>query len=788
MAAAARNFNNTMRPQWWVALAFGPLCGGLVGGTTTTTTITIPSTCPVNACVLYLTCAGASDWENNHCRGECVACTTENAAWVEEIDMLTWASCGGSYSGLGYSQFCPVTSCSRACDTMFNRMWMRVISYVNCATVAEESAALIGDVKELCRIDDWDVSLNTNIRFALSPAANYYDGGVVAGGLFDDTYGFVDDDTTIDDYDLTDYYWRFMAMSYDFDLSRWDTGSVTNMVDTFYHASHFNSDLSQWDTSQVTSMDSAFEGAESFKSDLSSWSVSGVTSSVGFRNTFKGSGLGCDTDPSIPTWYSGYGATTSCATTTTTTTARVCGPGLMVAQPNSASNGMTFCTACPVGQYTDTESSETACQNHTSCPSGQVQILQPDNSHDVACGVRTGSHCNQSDQFVIGHLTNSSEGKWMLECTAVDRYYCPWSSDAGPNSTHILDMNDVNTAHILHEKWAALLGDHPDHDDYVPVCTNKKICRVDQNEYVVENNGIEANRVCAFCPKLCSNSPWDNSDECGADVSAPNNFYHECTVPPRDNSSVCCRRPYDRDTEYEPAVASSTCLMSVYPYSQGYNASQSSCPISLVRNTTSRFAPTTVPPVPAPVTCSPGEYRSPTENECINCPGGQYQPHQTSSATTCLQKTKCAPGEVPLIFNYRSTTDDTRCATTASECGDDEYWLAHDEDDVSVQRMTGVWTVDCDDFLRSRPADWYDDDIGANDDTNAMMGCTSDGTGHVPGNIVNVSLAGSDGYQYKIAVTGVAHEILQGLQWKRLCGAWKTCRQEENWPDSCPMI
>ena len=41
---------------------------------------------------------------------------------------------------------------------------------------------------------------------------------------------------------------------FDGDISKWDTGKVTNMKDMFYEASAFNQDIGSWNTAQVTDM------------------------------------------------------------------------------------------------------------------------------------------------------------------------------------------------------------------------------------------------------------------------------------------------------------------------------------------------------------------------------------------------------------------------------------------------------------------------------------------------------------------------------------------------------
>ena len=44
--------------------------------------------------------------------------------------------------------------------------------------------------------------------------------------------------------------WR--KSTFDGDISKWDTGRVTNMYYMFYQASAFNQDIGSWNTAQVT--------------------------------------------------------------------------------------------------------------------------------------------------------------------------------------------------------------------------------------------------------------------------------------------------------------------------------------------------------------------------------------------------------------------------------------------------------------------------------------------------------------------------------------------------------
>jgi surface protein len=67
------------------------------------------------------------------------------------------------------------------------------------------------------------------------------------------------------------------ASSFDQSLSSWVTSSVTDMSGMFAGASSFDQSLSSWVTSSVTDMSGMFSYASSFDQSLSSWNTSSVT-------------------------------------------------------------------------------------------------------------------------------------------------------------------------------------------------------------------------------------------------------------------------------------------------------------------------------------------------------------------------------------------------------------------------------------------------------------------------------------------------------------------------------
>ena len=91
---------------------------------------------------------------------------------------------------------------------------------------------------------------------------------------------------------VTDMSYMFYgSAAFNRDLSKWDTSSVANMSHTFFYAEAFNQDLSNWNTFYVTDMSRMFAYAESFNQDLSKWDTSAVTdmgSMFRLTNSFNG--------------------------------------------------------------------------------------------------------------------------------------------------------------------------------------------------------------------------------------------------------------------------------------------------------------------------------------------------------------------------------------------------------------------------------------------------------------------------------------------------------------------
>ena len=69
------------------------------------------------------------------------------------------------------------------------------------------------------------------------------------------------------------------------DISKWNTGKVTDMYAMFYKASAFNQDIGSWNTGKVTYMGGMFHSASAFNQAIGSWNTAEVTNMNGmFRS------------------------------------------------------------------------------------------------------------------------------------------------------------------------------------------------------------------------------------------------------------------------------------------------------------------------------------------------------------------------------------------------------------------------------------------------------------------------------------------------------------------------
>ena len=73
------------------------------------------------------------------------------------------------------------------------------------------------------------------------------------------------------------FYYTGKEVTFNQDISKWDTAQVTTMSEMFRDAVAFNQDISKWNTAQVTDMQHMFHGAAAFNQDISTWNTAQVT-------------------------------------------------------------------------------------------------------------------------------------------------------------------------------------------------------------------------------------------------------------------------------------------------------------------------------------------------------------------------------------------------------------------------------------------------------------------------------------------------------------------------------
>ena len=82
----------------------------------------------------------------------------------------------------------------------------------------------------------------------------------------------------------------YTCLSFNQDISGFDTSKVTNMRNMFYGANSFNQSLATFDTSIVTTMYRMFRNANSFKQSLATFNLSSIVdgASEGLREMLYG--------------------------------------------------------------------------------------------------------------------------------------------------------------------------------------------------------------------------------------------------------------------------------------------------------------------------------------------------------------------------------------------------------------------------------------------------------------------------------------------------------------------
>jgi len=67
------------------------------------------------------------------------------------------------------------------------------------------------------------------------------------------------------------------ASAFNYDISKWNVDSATDLSFTFRRASAFDQNIGSWDVARVTKLNYAFEWASAFNQNIGSWNVASVT-------------------------------------------------------------------------------------------------------------------------------------------------------------------------------------------------------------------------------------------------------------------------------------------------------------------------------------------------------------------------------------------------------------------------------------------------------------------------------------------------------------------------------
>ena len=122
---------------------------------------------------------------------------------------------------------------------------------------------------------DWDVSLVTDM-------SGY--NGSYSQGFYEKTT-FNADISKWNTSSVTDMMYMFAyASAFNQDIGSLNTEQVTNMQFMFHSAAAFNQDIGKWDTSQVTNINGMFFDAVSFNQDIGSWDMSTLLDMSGVFN------------------------------------------------------------------------------------------------------------------------------------------------------------------------------------------------------------------------------------------------------------------------------------------------------------------------------------------------------------------------------------------------------------------------------------------------------------------------------------------------------------------------
>lgn len=556
---------------------------------------------------------------------------------------------------------------------------------------------------------------------------------------------------------------KFQTSSiYDVDLSNWNTGQVTTMKGIF-KASRYHqfTNLNGWDVSKVTTLESFMEDRlDGLYSNVSAWDVSAVTNmnsfgpddatydaegdplytmditawspASGVSTTNFGSCKTFDPPPyhihsacttTSTTETSVTTSTTVTTTTITTTTVADCGAGKRLITGN-------ICEDCAPGKYRIFSASAghphealTECRPHSSCGPGEITLFGGSSVVDTQCAVPSAtSHCG-SDEFVDG-VASQYKGTWHLQCVAhssgetLNETQCPWANSGHANSGDTAtgieiedgDNHDNTVMSAANETFfqnidELIRAENNKGHVWVRLCTPKRTCLEDLNEYVVHHGSDTSNRECSVCPRVCGGVEYVQPDGCPQTAIPTDPLPRtECTVPNGNNSEICCRIDYDRDV-FQQDLQDGDCTHDPFGNTNASNHGLShqctgivaSRPIISTTTTSASSTTGTETSFTTSTThltmCNPGEFRNSATNLCENCPDGQFQPSVNFVGTSCRPHSTCdneTEIELTAVDVIDARKHDTLCGTL-QECPNGQYRVNHDDGTV----QSGSWKIDC---------------------------------------------------------------------------------------------
>ncbi|CAL2078467.1 conserved protein of unknown function precursor containing a type A C-terminal secretion signal [Tenacibaculum sp. 190524A02b] len=160
-----------------------------------------------------------------------------------------------------------------------------------------------GDKDKIISIDQWGKQQWTSMERAFYGCANLESNASDAPDLsqatslrymFRGTSAFVDNEGAMNSWDtstITDMSHMFVDSIFDFDITGWDVGNVTNFFRMFGGNTAFNQNISSWNIGEhvtgTIDMAAMFLGAEKFNQPIGNWDVSKVRSMDGMFSETK---------------------------------------------------------------------------------------------------------------------------------------------------------------------------------------------------------------------------------------------------------------------------------------------------------------------------------------------------------------------------------------------------------------------------------------------------------------------------------------------------------------------